>query len=342
MAQTTAWISSGALGFTIAFGIFNRITFPAFLIIPIYRLLQPVLRSPLNLLPLGFVALATSALAVYVDTAHYTAASALSRPVVTPLNNILYNSDSSNLAAHGLHPRWTHLLVNVPQLLGPALLLRPWLPLFTSATGLPTAPVLSALGGVLVLSILPHQEARFLLPVVPLLLASATLPTGRQKRKAFKVAWVVFNSVAAIFFGFYHQAGVVPAQIYLSSTNATDAVYWKTYNPPTWLLGAAAAHVNTTNLMGASVPSLLSTVREKADCGGGARVAYLVAPFSATRLDPLLDAPELPFRLEMEWSTRQHLNIDDLDFRHDGAVETLKRLVGRRGLGVWRIKPRAC
>lgn len=34
--------------------------------------------------------------------------------VVTPLNFIKYNIDSSKLAEHGLHPRITHLLVNIP------------------------------------------------------------------------------------------------------------------------------------------------------------------------------------------------------------------------------------
>ena len=32
------------------------------------------------------------------------------RAVITPLNSLLYNFDSANLAAHGLHPRLTHLV----------------------------------------------------------------------------------------------------------------------------------------------------------------------------------------------------------------------------------------
>ncbi len=40
-------------------------------------------------------------------------------PVFTPLNAILYNMKQENLAQHGLHPRVTHLLVNVPMLFGP-------------------------------------------------------------------------------------------------------------------------------------------------------------------------------------------------------------------------------
>jgi phosphatidylinositol glycan class Z len=338
--QTTAWLSSAILGFTVVFGIFNRITFPAFLILPAYRLLLSWLRNPLNILSLILSALFTSALAIYIDTVHYSPVVSLSNAVITPLNNLLYNSDSSNLALHGLHPRWTHLFVNIPQLLGPFFFLYPLKPLFIPVSKLTTTPVLAALGGIFILSILPHQEARFLLPVVPLLLASATLPLGRW-RNVFIALWVLFNTVAGIFFGMYHQAGVVPAQMFLSTTNATDVIYWKTYSPPTWLLGPLSAQVHTTNLMGAPVTTLLSALEEGADCGVN-KVGYLAAPLSATKLDPLLDASELPFRLEMVWSTKWHLNMDDLDFGDDGVVGTVKRVVRRRGLGVWRIRRRGC
>ncbi|KAF8245133.1 hypothetical protein K440DRAFT_604202 [Wilcoxina mikolae CBS 423.85] len=339
-SKTTAWLSSSLLGFTVIFGIFNRITFPAFLILPAFRLLQPLLRNPINIIPLILSALLTSALAIYIDTAHYSPVASLSNAVITPLNNLLYNSNTSNLALHGLHPWWTHLFVNIPQLLGPFVLLHPLKPLFVPTARLTTTPVLAALGGIFTLSILPHQEARFLLPVVPLLLASATLPLGRL-RNVFITLWVLFNTVAGIFFGMYHQAGVVPAQVFLSTTNATDVVYWKTYGPPTWLLGSLSAQVNTTNLMGAPVTMLLSALEEGTDCGGE-KAGYLAAPLSATKLDPLVDASELPFHLDMVWSTRRHLNTDDLDFGDDGVVETVKRVVGRRGLGVWRIRRRGC
>ena len=38
----------------------------------------------------------------------------------TPANSFKYNSDPANLAQHGLHPWYTHLLVNMPMLFGPA------------------------------------------------------------------------------------------------------------------------------------------------------------------------------------------------------------------------------
>lgn len=39
--------------------------------------------------------------------------------IFTFLNNLLYNTNADNLAIHGLHPRYTHILVNFPLLYGP-------------------------------------------------------------------------------------------------------------------------------------------------------------------------------------------------------------------------------
>ena len=38
--------------------------------------------------------------------------------IITPLNNLLYNSSYDNLAQHGIHPYYTHILINLPQILG--------------------------------------------------------------------------------------------------------------------------------------------------------------------------------------------------------------------------------
>jgi phosphatidylinositol glycan class Z len=38
---------------------------------------------------------------------------------VAPFNFIMYNAVPGNIASHGEHPRYTHMLVNLPLLLGP-------------------------------------------------------------------------------------------------------------------------------------------------------------------------------------------------------------------------------
>lgn len=319
-AERTPWLYAAVLGAVSVFGVFNRITFPAFLVLPgITALLPYLLRKPLAAVPLLAAAGATTAVAVWVDSEFY------GKTTLTVLNNVLYNVDTGNLAQHGLHPRYTHLLVNLPQLLGPALL---------AVRGWTRAPALAALGGAALLSALPHQEARFLLPCVPLLLAGAQIP---RRHRAWLAAWVLFNSAYGVFLGVFHQAGIVPAQHFLARSDAARVVYWKTYNPPAWLFGARGAAIESDVLMGAPVPRLVAALDGVASCAG----AYLVAPLSATALDALVDG-QAGFRLEQVWITRRHLNMDDLEFGDDGVADTVKRVLGRRGLGVWKVSRREC
>jgi phosphatidylinositol glycan class Z len=65
---------------------------------------------------------------------------------------------------------------------------------------------------------------------------------------------------------------------------------------------------------------------------------YLVAPRSAYALKPFQDpANRSDIELEEVWSYRQHLNLDDMDFGDDGVWPTLSRVVGDRGLVIWRV-----
>lgn len=65
---------------------------------------------------------------------------------------------------------------------------------------------------------------------------------------------------------------------------------------------------------------------------------YLVAPLSATWLDGYLENKGHDgLRFREVWRYKRHLNMDDLDFGEDGVWNTLERVVGRRGLGIWRV-----
>ena len=147
---------------------------------------------------MALAGLATALLAIGLDTIFYTPgpiawADLIFRPVITPLNNFRYNMSPANLAQHGLHPWYQHLLANLPLLLGPATLL-----LFNPLRSL---RLYSAISGIVVLSIFHHQEARFLLPTVPLILSSVKLPERRATLRAFTVAWVLFNVALGILMG---------------------------------------------------------------------------------------------------------------------------------------------
>lgn len=289
----------------------------------------------------------TAFIAISVDTAFYTPgeftfSKVFHHPVVTPLNNFIYNSNSTNLAQHGLHPRYQHFLVNLPQLLGPATAL-----FFLLRRSRISMPLVSALSGIALLSIFPHQEARFLLPAVPLILASVPLPISKIQRKFWISAWILFNVALGIIMGIYHQGGIVPVQMQLAKTDETvsHAFWWKTYIPPTWLLNGKNEELKTIDLMGMpgdemieEVSAVLPTCRTRRPPRLDRAAVYLIAPQSAYFLLPYQDSTKHKnISLEHVWSYKRHLNLDDMDIPEDGFWKTMGRVVGDRGLTVWRV-----
>lgn len=297
---------------------------------------------------MALAALITASVAVAVDTAFYvpdvvSLTDLFSRPVITPLNNLRYNISPENLAEHGLHPWYQHILINIPQLLGPAALL------------LVTQPHLSlrlysAISGILVLSIFQHQEARFLLPTVPLILSSIQLPRNRKTLQIWTVAWIVFNAALGIIMGTYHQGGIVPGQVFMSNQpDATQAIWWRTYSPPIWLLNGKNEVLTTRDVMGLPGEQLLEQLTALATCDTPLdrrkteylkekQGTYLIAPASATWLDRCLPNKGVEgLRFREVWRYQQHFNLDDLDWGEDGVWNTLARVVGRRGLVAWRV-----
>lgn len=148
--------------------------------------------------------------------------------------------------------------------------------------------------------------------------------------------------------GVYHQGGVVPTQVFLSKQpDATQAIWWKTYSPPIWLLNGKNEVLKTHDLMGMKGPLMLQEVAALATCHLSTDNAtaymnekegtYLIAPLSATFLDDYTNNNSPGLQFQHVWTYKQHLNLDDLDFGDDGFVPTLQRVVGHRGLGAWRV-----
>ncbi|ORZ02512.1 Alg9-like mannosyltransferase family-domain-containing protein [Syncephalastrum racemosum] len=141
--------------------------------------------------------------------------------VLTPLNNLLYNMDVDNLKQHGLHPRYLHLLVNTPMLYGPLAVgvisavygkfLEDNRDDFQQFYYVLLGTIVVPLAG---LSSMPHQEARFLTPLlVPLVL---TYTWNRDKLyRFFWVIWPFFNIIMTFVFGVLHQGGMMPAMMYV-------------------------------------------------------------------------------------------------------------------------------
>ncbi|RAH40879.1 glycosylphosphatidylinositol-alpha 1,2 mannosyltransferase smp3 [Aspergillus brunneoviolaceus CBS 621.78] len=375
--------SCAVLSLIAVIGVFNRITFPAFVLVPGLQLLPHLWHRPSSFLSIVGFGLGFFCLAVLVDTKFYSSPAtfwdALHSPVITPINNLLYNSDKSNLALHGLHPRYHHFLVNLPQLLGPA-----YLAMILSLFNFSAVPswlrdmrAVSAISATVMLSIFPHQEPRFLLPCVPLLLSCLRIRNTRNSRW-FLVAWATFNAILGFLMGVYHQGGVVPAQLAMPSIISesvrgsdlgslnprleTDAtvLWWKTYSPPLWLLGndtTLPVDIRTRDLMGMpgsevveELDKLVPSCHEKEQAesqGVSSPLVFVVAPKSATFLDqyvaPLASSSD-PSDLELHelWHWSNHLNLDDLNFGDDGILPTLKRVTGRRGLAVWGARRVGC
>jgi len=203
----------------------------------------------------------------------------------------------------------------------------------------------SGVSGIAMLSCFKHQEPRFLLPAIPLLLASIKWPT--RHTRLWLNAWGFFNILAAIVFGQYHQAGVVPMQTFVSSINRgpSNVFWWKTYSPPRWLLGNANTRINTTDLMGMPQERTYQELAAAVNCYNtteDVEYALLVAPSSYHYSEQPNTQFHLPVTgrsvyLEYLYTNRWHVGLDDLDWAEDGVWGTLERVVGRRGLSVYLV-----
>ncbi|KAL3810410.1 hypothetical protein ACHAXA_007038 [Cyclostephanos tholiformis] len=189
---------------------------------------------------------------------------------IAPFNALRYNSNRANLAEHGLHPRFTHLVINMPMLFGPLAIAGFGSFIVnvndavagkgTSYSFTKSICQLAILSGVLILSFAPHQEPRFLIPsMVPLVflwgrqvVGEGVLETSNALKRRSKlsrlllVLWVLFNTIPYIFFGWLHQGGLIQSLLRLENSGRiirikSDAplpqaiIYYKTYMPPTFL-----------------------------------------------------------------------------------------------------------
>ncbi|KAK4055890.1 alpha 1,2 mannosyltransferase [Microbotryomycetes sp. JL221] len=266
--------------------VFTRITFVAFAA-PVATLVVSYIvrhaietRSPRHLLPLLIMMSTftmTSIVLATIDTITMTDSTFLnvlknsSRLVWTPINLLFYNSSIDNLSKHGLHPRYLHFIVNWPMLFGIGLW--PVCMIMSSrftkpksvkskSSNLSTNLLIAMLiVPTCVLSIQPHQEARFLVPLIlplTLLIPQATLFQQRQRAKRkiiiFWSLWLIHSVLFVTLFGYLHQGGLIPTLFKLNErlkldkqalndvnpiqhrTTTTRIIFWQTFMPPRHLL----------------------------------------------------------------------------------------------------------
>ncbi|THD28484.1 Mannosyltransferase [Fasciola hepatica] len=205
---------------------------------------------------------------LHVDTVYFTG----SDPFVwqSPVNLLCipcrfarYNSRTEHLSEHGLHPPYLHLFVNIPLIFGPVVgFLALWPPctvrssqtLLWICVALPLA----------FLSCVPHQEARFLLPLVPFILTLAGKRLeqfadriSNQKRYQLLllvlfISWCLQQFCLTLLFGWFHQAGVISylKSVPIPRSDSMDCpvhIFYHTYMPPRFPLGRL---INTTTPFG--------------------------------------------------------------------------------------------
>jgi len=306
------------IGIIIAVGTFNRFDF-LFYSIPvigylIYKVFNDKAETGKLLSGLVFGFFATSAVIVFIDSIYFGTLTltvngkrfALSQLadqnqyvpffsglfsgnfkaegalVVTPLNNLRYNMDPSNLAVHGTHPRWYHFALNMPLLFGP-LYLCAVMPLsnmldeyVAEKTGIglekgkkriakrtskkvvktkeereiywvAVACLVFHLG---LMSIATHQEARFLLPnLICLVIIAGAEMLDSDSPWWVKGSWFAHGLILFLLLGFTHQAGVVRALVNVQPVQGgtTHLIFYQTYPPPKFLLGQHKEGPNQTN-----------------------------------------------------------------------------------------------
>ena len=258
------------IGMLVAVGVFNRPTFLLYAFAPLFFWFQrgvsnKSMFSPFQIFNFRIAALipiiiVSSSLLLLADSLYYGQLTLRKLWDLTmsyddwklvPFNFIMYNIVPGNVASHGLHPYWTHAMVNLPLLLGPLapiflisiiswtsdVISLPW----KQKPGVRTVyslTLFSALLPVLGLSLVQHQEARFLLPILPsvILMCSHKLRWKIGGWRPLLSLWYAFNILAAVWFGFLHQSGVLPIQRSISSLSHpspyVNLVYSHTYMPP--------------------------------------------------------------------------------------------------------------
>ncbi|KAG5451612.1 alpha 1,2 mannosyltransferase [Clonorchis sinensis] len=306
--------------------IFLRFTYPLFILPLAVAEIVALWRKSrvLSLLPCSFAILVAALslhLCLLVDTAYYKNRSfsqlysnwSLSDLVCVPCRFFAYNSNSTHLAEHGLHPRYLHLLVNLPLITGPVVVLLALYPpkQFFSVHCLFW---LCALVPLAILSTVPHQEARFLMPLIPFvtILAGhrleALLASPRKSNlfhlwrskwgTFFSFCWFIQQTILLLLFGTLHQGGLVRYFKSLQPPVSSDCrsyIFYHTYMPPRFPFGLYSPpipgnHCNTvTDLMGSDASRLRHALQQLRNSNAlqtsGQHLANVIYPGSLSPLN---------------------------------------------------------
>lgn len=276
--------SSILIGFLITVGTFNRPTFPCFAIVPaLYWASESLKRNSYNFnlalqrmfVPIALTSSITAILISGFDTFYYTGLDTFTRLAVlvssldfveffkevcnhwilTPYNFIIFNSNADNLVRFGLHLPFTHFLVNIPlafNILGlmfyekliNLLVGSGAYRLLFSTQRIYGLMLLTALTSTILLSFIPHQEFRFLMPlIIPMVYMFGFNVYKSNKCLSF---WLLSNFLLIYFYSCIHQSAVTRScldlspvlksyQIQSKSLIQVNVIAYHCYSTPSYL-----------------------------------------------------------------------------------------------------------
>eukprot|EP01130_Rhizamoeba_saxonica_P001021 TRINITY_DN10895_c0_g1_i1.p1 TRINITY_DN10895_c0_g1~~TRINITY_DN10895_c0_g1_i1.p1 ORF type:complete len:500 (-),score=45.87 TRINITY_DN10895_c0_g1_i1:5-1402(-) len=324
-AQRKNILNYWALGLVIVVGVFSRFTLIFFIgFLGIWLLYTQLRKGLIRFIYFSIVVLcsmaATTATIVLIDSLYFRSVEILykgdslnisttiqdlelhGKLLVTPYQNLLYNMDTKNLELHGIHPRITHVLVNTPLLFGllPFLSICGWK--YPSKRNLIPNKILilCIMFPLLILSLAPHQEARFLLPIlIPISILSGNL-FKRKEHKKFLFLWIAFNAVLVLVFGFLHEAGMIDTISKMNINSEQHVLFYKTYMPPTHLFHD---HKNLLKVhdIGGNTTLLVETISKLSTSD----IVSIVAPGS-------VDLSMVNATLELYYKVWPHLSTENL------------------------------
>lgn len=283
------------IGLILCIGIFNRPTFLIYAFVPIsYWILygletcnnfrQVISFGLKRTISLSKLFVPTAIALILIDTIYYYEIDTLDeflvhlkerRFILTPYNFFHYNSNPENLAKHGSHPFYQHvvncfMLFGINKLILMLISAHFFWQLFQkvrsqtdessqmsrlkSKIGYMYAEIInntfcffifSFLVPLAVFSLIDHKEPRFLLPlIIPVCLLTSHCLFGSQSYRIVRILWILFNILGVAMFGYFHQGGVIPAVSYTQKmfTHVSNldmdqhVIFFHTYMPPRYLM----------------------------------------------------------------------------------------------------------
>ncbi|PWN93638.1 hypothetical protein FA10DRAFT_299006 [Acaromyces ingoldii] len=309
-----------ALGTLASVGLFTRFTFAIFAAPVAVSFLALAYRrgiqgSARRVVPCIVSFIGTSVAHIVLDSRYYGGG----RLHVTPLNAALYNLQTSNLEQYGVHPRVLHAVVNAPMILGAGvylIFLREVLYMATKRQAIKSfamIEIVSALVAVFSLAALsaqPHQEPRFLLPLVTPV--AVVISASRRRWGGRLIAFsLVQHLLVTLLFSIAHQAGIVPSLLQVNQDllhdhqRPVELHFWRSFMPPRHLLLPPHSHATVQDHGSATASTMASALSHTPPTNDTLRLL-----FAPTWAVVTLNKDDLPF--SPLYTFRPHLDMDHL------------------------------